>query len=76
VPEETGLLAPPKDAAAFAAAIDRILADPEWQQQLGQAARTRMVDKFSWRGVAAQLSDLYTRLLAEQPTAVSKELSA
>lgn len=76
VPEETGLLAPPKDAAAFAAAIDRILADPEWQQQLGQAARTRMVDKFSWRGVAAQLSDLYTRLLAEQPTAAPKELSA
>ncbi|MGA7933137.1 MAG: glycosyltransferase family 1 protein [Kovacikia sp.] len=67
VPEETGLLAPPKDTAAFAEAIDRILADPDWRNQLGQAARKRVQSKFSWDGVAAQLSQLYTHLL-EQPT--------
>jgi len=75
VPEETGLLAPPKDAAAFATAIDRILANPDWQQRLGQAARKRMVEKFSWNGVASQLSDLYNRLLAQQPTAAPEKLS-
>lgn len=67
VPEETGLLAPPKDAVAFAAAIDRILANPEWRKQLGEKARVRVEKMFSWDGVATQLSDLYTQLLKEQP---------
>jgi glycosyltransferase involved in cell wall biosynthesis len=65
VPEETGLLAPAQDEAAFAAAIDRILSNPEWRNQLGSKARMRVEDKFSWDGVAHQLSDLYTKLLAE-----------
>lgn len=65
VPEETGLLAPPQDDAAFATAIDRILANPDWRNQLGAKARVRVEQKFSWDGVAHQLSDLYTTLLAE-----------
>ena len=64
-PEKTGLLVPPKDNAGFAKAIDRILANPDWQKQLGQEARHRVEAKFSWDGVASQLADLYTRLLAE-----------
>lgn len=66
VPEETGLLVPPKDVAGFATAIDRILENPDWQQQLGKAARKRVEDKFSWNGVAAQLGDLYQTLLEQQ----------
>lgn len=65
VPEETGLLAPPQDEAAFAAAIDRILSNPDWRNQLGANARVRVENKFSWDGVAHQLTDLYTNLLAE-----------
>jgi D-inositol-3-phosphate glycosyltransferase len=65
VPEETGLLAPPQDEAAFSAAIDRILSNREWRNQLGANARVRVENKFSWDGVAHQLSDLYTKLLAE-----------
>jgi len=62
VPEETGLLAPPKNKVAFAAAIDRILSNPTYAKQLGQAARKRVEAKFSWEGVASQLSELYTEL--------------
>jgi glycosyltransferase involved in cell wall biosynthesis len=65
VPEETGLLCPPKDEAAFSAAIDRILANPEWCNQLGRNARARVEKMFSWDGVASQLSELYTQFLAE-----------
>jgi glycosyltransferase involved in cell wall biosynthesis len=65
VPEETGLLAPAQDEAAFAAAIDRILCNPDWRNQLGKQARVRVEEKFSWDGVAHQLSDLYTKLLKE-----------
>lgn len=67
VPEETGLLCPPKNPAAFAGAIDRILANPDWGMQMGQAARKRVEMKFSWDGVAAQLSDLYTQLVVQVP---------
>jgi glycosyltransferase involved in cell wall biosynthesis len=65
VPEETGLLAPAQDEAAFAAAIDRIISNPDWRNQLGKQARVRVEEKFSWDGVAHQLSDLYTKLLKE-----------
>ncbi len=59
VPEETGLLVSPQDEQGFAKAIDRILSDRQWRDQLGENARKRMETEFSWEGVASQLSDLY-----------------
>jgi glycosyltransferase involved in cell wall biosynthesis len=67
LPEETGLLVPPKDVAGFAQAIDRILADPQLKQKWGLAARKRVETTFSWRGVAQQLSQLYQQLLQQSP---------
>jgi D-inositol-3-phosphate glycosyltransferase len=67
VPEETGLLAPAQDDAAFAVAIDRILSDSEWRDRLGRAGRQRVEEKFSWNGVAAQLGKLYHKVLKEKP---------
>lgn len=67
VPEETGLLAPAKDEAAFARAIDRILSDSKWRDRLGQAGRQRVEKHFSWNGVAGQLSKLYRQVLQEKP---------
>lgn len=74
VSEETGLLAPPQDVSAFANAIDRILLDAQWREELGQAARKRVENKFSWDGVAMQLGELYKNLLQqslEQPIAAN-----
>ncbi|MBD2082384.1 glycosyltransferase family 1 protein [Leptolyngbya sp. FACHB-17] len=64
IPEETGLLAPPKDDAAFAQAIDRILSDSAYRYQLGRAGRDRVEAMFSWDGVASQLSKLYQQVLS------------
>ena len=72
--QETGLLVPPKDDAAFAAAIDRILTNPEWQTQLGQQGRLHVEEKFSWDGVANQLSQLYLHLAKQ--SAEKAELAA
>jgi D-inositol-3-phosphate glycosyltransferase len=69
VPEVTGLLVPPKDELGFTTAIDRILSDPAWRNQLGETARQRVEIAFSWQSVAANLGQLYTSLLA-QATAV------
>ena len=74
VNEETGLLAPPQDVPAFANAIDRILLDAQWGEELGQAARKRVENKFSWDGVAMQLTELYKNLLQQsvkQPMVVN-----
>ena len=74
VPEQTGLLCPPKDDLAFATAIDRILSSPTWEQELGESARQRVETMFSWQGVAQQLSTLYTSMAAEsikQPALLS-----
>lgn len=67
VPEQTGLLAPPKDEAAFADAIDRILMNPEWRNHLGQVGRQRVEIAFSWESVASRLGQLYTKLMAKAP---------
>ncbi|MEC4803312.1 MAG: glycosyltransferase family 1 protein [Jaaginema sp. PMC 1079.18] len=76
VSEKTGLLAPAKDTEAFAQAIDRILADPQWRSQLGVNARQRVAQKFSWYGVANQLSHLYDRVLADVPLAAESIATA
>ncbi|MGF1499312.1 MAG: glycosyltransferase family 4 protein [Elainellaceae cyanobacterium] len=70
--EVTGLLAPPRDETAFAIAIDRILKDPTWRNQMGTAARQRVEQYFSWDGVATQLNQLYLDLLTSK---VSAELN-
>ncbi|MBE9168750.1 glycosyltransferase family 1 protein [Pleurocapsales cyanobacterium LEGE 06147] len=72
VNEQTGLLAPPKDVAAFSQAIERILNDSQWQKQLGTNARKRVEEKFSWSGVASQLNDLYLRLIKQEPSSLSQ----
>jgi D-inositol-3-phosphate glycosyltransferase len=66
VPEETGLLVPPRQVGAFAEAIDRVLSDDLWARKLRKRASERVQQNFSWSGVAAQLSDLYRRLLAQE----------
>ena len=76
VSEETGLLAPAKDAESFAKAIDRILANPQWRDRLGSNARRRVEKKFSWRGVAFQLGALYTQLTEETEIAALNSVSA
>ncbi len=68
LPEETGLLVPPKNDLALAAAIDSILSNPEWKHQLGFRARARVENKFTWERVAYRLNNLYIDLLPDPVT--------
>ena len=69
--EETGLLVPPQDISGFAGAIERMLTDELWAQKVRKQASARVKQKFSWTGVAIQLSDLYQRLQAQSPVGAS-----
>ncbi len=51
---ETGLLVPPSDPAALAAAIDALVADPAAAHRMGMAGRSLMVAEHSWDTVLDQ----------------------
>ena len=70
--EEHGLLVPPRDPDALAAAILRLLADPSWASALGRAGRQRVVRGFSTRAKVERLEGLYARLAGPRlPTGLS-----
>jgi glycosyltransferase involved in cell wall biosynthesis len=72
VPEVTGLLVPPKDDAAFAEAIDRILENPTWGEQLGETGRQRVEIAMSWDSVASRLGCLYEKLISQNAPVSAK----
>ena len=57
----TGLLVPPADPGELAAALDRLLADPELRARFGAAGRRRVEDTFGWEHIAARAEALYER---------------
>jgi glycosyltransferase involved in cell wall biosynthesis len=66
----SGLLVPPRDVQALAAAIDLLLADSQQRAAMGQAARLRAGQEFSLEMTVARLSSLYNQLLEEEGKAL------
>jgi glycosyltransferase involved in cell wall biosynthesis len=52
---ETGLLVPPGDAGALAAALERLLGDPARARAMGACGRERVLARFRWDLVAERL---------------------
>jgi len=61
--DRTAVMAPAKDPAALAAAIERVRAEPSLAQQLGTRARAVARSRFTWDEVAAS----YTKVYGEIP---------
>jgi alpha-maltose-1-phosphate synthase len=61
---ETGLLFPSGDAEALAERVNRLLAHPELAREMGVRGRERVLERFTWRAVAAGTVELYRRLVA------------
>jgi len=59
---ETGLLVPPGDPVALAAALNALLRDPDRARAMGQAGRKRAVAEFGWPAIASQTVALYEKL--------------
>ena len=59
---ETGFLVEPEDAAGFAAATARLLADPELRARMGAAGRERARQLFSRDAYVAAMLELYRGL--------------
>lgn len=60
---ENGMLVPPRDVEALAAAIEHLLEDPELRARMGRAGRVRAEREFGIEAVVRSHLDLYCSLL-------------
>lgn len=68
---DTGLVVPPKDAEALAAAWNQLLElDPEGRREMGGRARDRVGSHYSLDLVVRQYEELYDQLGGRQPSIV------
>jgi D-inositol-3-phosphate glycosyltransferase len=74
----TGLLVPPRNPPALAAALRRLFERPALREQMGHAARARVEREFSWPTVAARTAALYRELVeaGRQPIAFKERTVA
>jgi glycosyltransferase involved in cell wall biosynthesis len=64
VPGETGLLVPPRNPAALADALARMIADPDLRRRCGAAARARIADGLDAESVGRETVGIYRALMA------------
>lgn len=62
VDNETGLLVPPANPPALAAAITRLLDDPQLARRMGEQGRERVSRVYNVDGIVQQLDALYQRV--------------
>jgi glycosyltransferase involved in cell wall biosynthesis len=55
----TGLLVPPRDPAAIAAAVERLLASPDLRRAMGRRARDRVEASYTWESAALLTEEAY-----------------
>jgi glycosyltransferase involved in cell wall biosynthesis len=69
IANETGLLVPPANPTALAAAIRSVLADRSLAQRLASAGRARVEQEFSATKMVQQVISVYDELLAKREVA-------
>lgn len=62
---DTGLLVRPRDPSALAAALRRLLADPEEARAMAVRGRARASDAFGWDGIVAATRRVYEQAAGE-----------
>ena len=60
---QTGLLVPPQDSAALAAALERLATDRDLARRLGEAGAGHVRRYFSWPAIIAQWEECYAAVL-------------
>ena len=62
---DEGFLVPPRDSAALAAALKRLLADEALRKRMGRRA-LKTAKRYDWEAVSAQISDYYEECMASR----------
>jgi glycosyltransferase involved in cell wall biosynthesis len=63
-PEVNGLIVPPNDAPALAAALERLILDPGLRGRMGQAARQMVLERYTVNQINAATLAVYSAVLA------------
>lgn len=66
VHRETGLVVPPGDPAALAAALRQLLADADLRGRMGEAARRRATERFGFEATLRGITAVYDEVLARR----------
>ena len=66
---------PADSAELLAAALGRLLDEPDLRARMGAAGRRDALERYAWPRVAAQLETYYTDLLAGEPAGMGKRES-
>ena len=61
---ETGIVVPPRDPAALAAAITELLRDPQRRAEMSEASRARHAEHFTVERMVASIAAVYDRVLS------------
>lgn len=69
--ERSGLIVPDGDVKGFAAAICRVLDEPDRAITLGATAQRLVAAQYGWNHVAARVEEVYRRLLAQEGMATA-----
>jgi glycosyltransferase involved in cell wall biosynthesis len=67
----TGVLIPPDDPAALAAALSRLLADPDLRREMGARARATALRQFSMNAMVQAYESLYGEVLRDRIASTS-----
>jgi phosphatidyl-myo-inositol alpha-mannosyltransferase len=68
---ETGVLVPPGDPHALAAAVVGLVEDEERRRALGAAARELAIARYSWDDIARRLAGIYELVAGRSPAGVA-----
>jgi glycosyltransferase involved in cell wall biosynthesis len=60
---ETGFLVPPQDPDRLAAALSKVLDDPDLAARMGRAGRARVLEHFTWDRIAEKTVAMYETLV-------------
>ena len=68
----TGVLVPPRDPDRLAAALEPLLADPDYRSRLGANGLRRARGRYDWNLIARHTAEAYTRLSCAETEPIRK----
>ncbi|MBU1032929.1 MAG: glycosyltransferase family 4 protein [Patescibacteria group bacterium] len=72
--QETGILVPPKDEQALAQALILLCSNRELRQSMGECARKRVLEKFTWSKHMEKLTELYQQNVIPREVGATRDL--
>jgi glycosyltransferase involved in cell wall biosynthesis len=64
---DCGLLVDPLDPVAIAAAIDRLVSDPQLARRMGENGRRAVLERYNWGVEEQKLFAFYDAILSRRP---------